>query len=188
MNDNKIIEWIPYARRAAYGFWLKSRLLDQQDLESAATYAVVEAVQKYDGSTPFEGYCRETIRRRLIDQARRVHGRKGRKPRRTTTSLDECRCDDVSLRDLVPDHRAESLCDTTNADMLDDVFAGLSRRERTLVLLRLHGESFSRIAIAMSLSEQRCWQIWAEIAGKIAERFGVPKNRVANCFSGRNGG
>ena len=188
MNDNKIIKWMPYARRAAYGFWLKSRLLDQQELESAATYAVVEAVKKYDGSTPFEGYCRTMIRRRLIDHARRMHGRKWRKPRRAAISLDECRCEDVSLRDLVPDHRAESLCDTTNADMLDDVFKGLSQRERNVIVMRLNGQQFAEIANVLGISQQRCWQIWAEIAGKIAKRFGVPKNRVANCFSGRNGG
>ena len=185
MNDNTIIEWLPYAKRAAYGFWLKNRSLDIDDLESAATYAVVESIQKYDGSTPFDGFCRTRIGKRLIDAARRINGRKSRKRRPLTISIDVNRSDESSLASMLVNTSCMSAAHVTTADILDDILSQLSRREKSFLVMRLHGESVREIANVFGLSEQRCWQIWRDIAVKIAERFGVPVPRVANCFNGR---
>ena len=184
MTDATIVEWLPYARGAAYRFWLKNRSLDLFELESYATYAVVESCRKYNGTTEFKGYCRTMITRRMIDYSRKVHGRKGHERNTPNAiSIDAPRLDGSCIADILADQKAAALTRITASDALDDCVASLTRRERLVLRLRLRGYYMHEIADKIGLSETRCWHIWRAAAEKLAKRFGANVDRVVSCLS-----
>jgi len=184
-QEATLLRWIPYARSVANRFARSYRSIDRDELESAATVAVLEAIRRYDGRTPFDGYCKITVKRRLQDCLQRTIGRFGsatRGKRYRDSVLASTIHEDFELKGCEKSH-----CELSAADWLEVCFAALDDQKRTILRMRLEGHTMREIADAIGTGESKAWYLWSQAATAIADACGVPErsSAVANFAQGR---
>jgi RNA polymerase sigma factor for flagellar operon FliA len=177
----RLAEAIARGMRVAAG-----SLMDADDVRSAASLGLIDAVDRFDPSrgVPFEAYAAQRIRGAVIDEVRRIGDR-----RRTEDAASAVRT--VSLDDLteedwhgVPAAIADDLdVPFENEDLrtrIEGALAGLPPRQRE-VLARYYAESLTlrETGQRMGISEARACQLHGKAIQNLRQALSVRMPRMA---------
>ena len=181
-----IEQFVPLVQVIARGMRVASgSLMDADDVRSAATLGLIDAVDRYDPDrgVPFEAYAAQRIRGAVIDEVRRIGDRRRAEDAETavrTVSLDELTEDDwqrvpAALSDDldVPFEREDLRTRVQRA------LATLPARQRE-VLARYYAESLTlrEAGRRMGISEARACQLHGKAIQNLQRALAVAAPRA----------
>jgi RNA polymerase sigma factor (sigma-70 family) len=161
-REQRVASHLPLVRRIARGLrW--ADIVEEDDLISAGTIGLIEAVDRYDSSSavPFVSFAYRRIRGAMIDEIRRLRrARPELAVPAAPLSLDTSAMEDgLTLREVTPDPAAPEPASRAELAELLDAFALLPQRERGMLGLYAGGHTLAEIAGAYGCSESRASQL-----------------------------
>lgn len=177
-----IEHYVPLVQAVARGMRVASgSLMDGDDVRSAASLGLIDAVDRYDPDrgVPFEAYAAQRIRGAVIDEVRRIGDRRRAENAATavhTVSLDELSEDDWGR---VPAAVTDELdIPFENEDLrfrVEVALAGLPPRQRE-VLARYYADALTlrEAGRRMGVSEARACQLHGKAIENLRRALRVP--------------
>jgi len=167
-TDETILELVPFARKQARIFSRKVPGVTYEEMASAATFAVVESVSRYDGSSAIMSYAYPRIKGQMVQDMRTIKGVRCRhnKP------------DFVSVADLTIGNAIGRLGQTQERP---DVAAERSDTNRTIrrevneVIRKSRHPTVARLHFVDGHSEADCVRITG--LGRMAVRLAIREGR-----------
>ena len=167
-RDDRVVRHLPLVRSIATRTWANLPRVEIDDLVSAGTVGLIEAVERYDQKrgVPFASYAYIRIRGAIIDEIRRV----------------VVASEPLSLEAPIPADGSLTLMDVTidplasepqQAAELNDLFEAirhLPRREREMLGRSAAGHTVAEIADFYGCSESRASQLLVRARFRLEER------------------
>jgi RNA polymerase sigma factor (sigma-70 family) len=164
-RNDWVLRHLPLVRSIVYGLRPRARLVDVDDLVSAGTVGLIEAVDRYDSrrGVPFANFAYARVGGAIVDELRRL-------PQLRPISADAANAE-VSLQAPMDGDHSLALIDVI-ADPLSpepgmaaefgevvDAISSLPYRERQILGLYTAGHTVAEIAARDGCSESRASQI-----------------------------
>jgi len=170
-----VVSHLSLVRTIARRVRRRGLLVEEDDLVSAGTIGLIEAVDRYDHDrdVPFVAFAHPRIRGAMIDELRRLRATQpGRETQsspvlslETATAEDGLALIDVTVNPSSPEpHTCRELGEVLDAlELLPD-------REREMLTLHVAGHTLAEIGGAFGCSESRASQLIAQARYRIGDR------------------
>jgi RNA polymerase sigma factor FliA len=170
-----VVSHLPLVRSVARRLRRRGLPVEEDDLVSAGTVGLIEAVDRYeaDRGVPFVPFAHGRIRGAMIDEIRRFRATSpDRKapftpPLSLETATEE---DGLTLIEVTVNPSSPEPETCTELGELLDAFKVLPDREREMLSLHVAGHTLAEIGGAFGCSESRACQLIAQARFRLEER------------------
>lgn len=174
-RDRWVVSHLPLVRGTARKLRLRVRVVDEEDLVSAGTIGLIEAVDRYDTGfgVPFVSFAYPRIRGAMIDEIRRLRVPAAERASEPVPSLSlDAAAADGSLTLLEVTVNPASPAPEAHAEFgeLLEAMNRLPARERDMLRLYVVGNTLAEISSAFGCSESRTSQLIARARLRLEER------------------
>jgi RNA polymerase sigma factor (sigma-70 family) len=176
-RDKRVLRHLPLVRSVANRMGPRLPQVEVDDLVSAGTIGLIEAVDRYDAElgVPFASFAYRRIKGAIIDELRRLPGTRRAaaanaisEPLSLQATIDEEQ--DLTLMDVTADQRASEPQRGAELSELLDAIQSLPRREREMLGLSTAGHSVSEIAQVYGCSQSLASQLIVQARFRLEER------------------
>lgn len=181
-RDKRVLRHLPLVRSVANRMGPRVPQADVDDLVSAGTIGLIEAVDRYDAElgVPFASFAYRRIKGAIIDELRRLPGSRRAaaanaiseplisEPLSLQAPIDEEQ--DITLMDVTADRRASQPERVAELSELLDAIQSLPRREREMLGLSTAGHSVGEIAELYGCSQSLASQLIVQARFRLEER------------------
>ena len=177
-RDKRVLRHLPLVRSVANRMGRRLPQVEVDDLVSAGTIGLIEAVDRYDAElgVPFASFAYRRIKGAIIDELRRLPGTRRAtaanaisEPLSLQAPIDEEQ-DHLTLMDVTADQRASQPQRGAELSELLDAIQSLPRREREMLGLSTAGHSVSEIAQVYGCSQSLASQLIVQARFRLEER------------------
>ena len=176
-RDKWVVRHLPLVRSIASRTCARIRQVEVDDLVSAGTVGLIEAVERYDEKrgVPFANFAYSRIRGAIIDEIRRVPASSNRfsgDPYAEPLSLEApiLAESDLTLIDVTADPFATEPQQAAELSDLFEAIRHLPRREREMLGCSAAGHTVAEIAGFYGCSESRASQLLVQARFRLEER------------------
>ena len=171
-----VVRHLPLVRSIVYGLRPRGATAEVDDLVSAGTVGLIEAVDRFDArrGVPFASFAYSRIRGAVVDELRRVSewSRIGAAAATEEVSLQAPIDGDRSLTfiDVIPDPQSPEPESAVHFGEVVDAISTLPSREREILGLYTAGHTVAEIAAHEGCSESRASQIVLQARLRLEQR------------------
>jgi RNA polymerase sigma factor (sigma-70 family) len=169
-----VLRHLPLVRSIVYRLRPRTPAFELDDLISAGTIGLIEAVERFDSrrGVPFASYAYARIRGAIVDEIRRVPQPKRAGDDDAELSLQAPISGDQSLTliDVIPDPLAPEPETGAEFGEVVDAIGGLPRRDREVLGLHTAGHTVAEIAARFGCSTSRASQILIRARCRLEEK------------------
>jgi RNA polymerase sigma factor (sigma-70 family) len=169
-----VLRHLPLVRSIVYRLRPRPPALDVDDLISAGTIGLIEAVERFDSrrGVPFASYAYTRIKGAVVDEIRRLPQPNGASDDRSELSLQAPLAGEKSLTliDVIPDPLAPEPEIGAEFGEVVEAIGDLSPREREVLGLHTAGHTIAEIAARFGCSTSRTSQILIRARCRLQEK------------------
>lgn len=173
-RDKRVLRHLPLVRMIANRLRPVVPSAEVEDLVSAGTIGLIEAVDRYDAKlgVPFVGFAYSRIRGAIIDELRRLTAARTGGERRAPLSLEAPLAgeENLTLRDVTVDRLAPEPERGAELTELLEAVGHLPPREREMLGLAAAGHTVTEIAELHGCSASRASQLLLQARFRLDER------------------
>ena len=177
-RENRVLRHLPLVRSIAHRLCPRLRRAEFEDVISAGTIGLIEAVDRYDPErgVPFGSFAYPRIQGAILDQLR-SSGVLGGAPRPDEAAVEVVPLDSaggveerLSLIDVTEDRTSPAPDVHIELEELLDAVKRLPRRERAMLRLSTSGYTIRQIARLHGCSNSRASQLVAQARLRLEDR------------------
>jgi RNA polymerase sigma factor for flagellar operon FliA len=174
-RDRWVVSHLALVRSIAHRVPRRGLLVEEEDLVSAGTIGLIEAVDRYeaDRGVPFVPFAYRRIKGAMIDEIRRLRAsQSGRESHPAPPlSLETATAEDgLTLLDVTVNPSSPEPETCTELGELLDALELLPEREREMLTLHATGHTLAEIGGAFGCCESRASQLIAQARFRLVER------------------
>ena len=175
-RDRWVVSHLPLVRGTARKLRLSVAVIEEDDLVSAGTIGLIEAVDRYDTrfGVPFVRFAYRRIKGAMIDEVRRVKGPSAERASSQTPeslSLDGAAAEgNLTLLEVTVNPSSPAPQAHAEFGELLEAMNRLPAREREMLRLHVVGNTLAEISTAFGCSETRTSQLLAQARLRLVER------------------
>jgi RNA polymerase sigma factor (sigma-70 family) len=174
IREKRVLRHLPLVRTIARGLRPTGPCVEVDDLVSAGTIGLIEAVDRYDArrGVPFGSFAYSRIRGAIIDEMFRFVSKSARQLASEPLSLEApiLEQENLTLKDVTVDPNAPEPDRSAELTELLEAVRALPRRERQMLGLAAAGHTVSEIARLHGCSQSRASELLAQARFRLDER------------------